>query len=51
MEESGRQQSWWSGVTKDMRRYVEGCNICQKIKNRTEVLAGKLKLSKVSEKL
>ena len=50
MEESGRQQSWQSEVTKNMRRYVEGCNIYQKIKNRTEVLAEKLKLSKVSEK-
>ena len=29
---------------------MEGCNICQRMKNRTEVLAEKLKLSKVLEK-
>jgi len=29
---------------------VEGCDICQRMKNRTEVPMGKLKLSKVSEK-
>jgi len=37
---------WWLGVTRD----VEECNICQRMKNRTEVLAGKLKLIKVSKK-
>ena len=42
---------WWPGVTKDVRKYVEGYNICQRIKNRTEVLVGKLKLSEVLEKL
>ena len=36
---------------KDVGKYVEGCDICQRIKNRTEVLARKLKLSKVLEKL
>ena len=34
-----------------MGRYVKGCNLCQRIKNRIEELAGKLKLSKVPEKL
>jgi len=29
---------------------VEGCDLCQRIKNRTEELAGKLKLSEVPEK-
>ena len=32
-----------------MGKYVEGCNICQRMKNRTEELAGKLKLSEVIE--
>ena len=32
---------------RDVRRYVEGCDLCQKIKNRTKELAGKLKLSEV----
>ena len=33
-----------------MGKYVEGYDLYQKIKNRTEKLAGKLKLSKVLEK-
>jgi len=41
---------WWLGVMRDVGRYVEGCDLCQKMKNRTEKLAGKLKLSKVLEK-
>jgi len=23
------QNFWWPGVTKEMKRYVEGCNACQ----------------------
>ena len=42
---------WWPGVTKDVERYVEGCDLCQRMKNRTEELAGKFKLSDVPEKL
>ena len=39
------------GVTRDVGKYVEGCDMCQRIKNRTEEIAGKLKLSEVLEKL
>jgi len=42
---------WWPEVIRDIRRYVEGCDLCQRMKNRTEEVAGKLKLSEVSEKL
>jgi len=42
---------WWPGVTRDVERYVEGCDMCQWIKNRIEKIAGKLKLSKVLKKL
>ena len=42
---------WWPGVTKDVGRCVERCNICQRMKNRMEVPVRKLKLSKVLEKL
>jgi len=38
---------WWPGVTRDVGKYVEGCDLCQRMKNRTEELAGKLKLSEV----
>ena len=41
---------WWLGITKNVGRYVEGCDMCQRVKNRTEVPAGKLKLSEVLEK-
>ena len=41
----------WLGVTKDVGRYIEGCDMCQRMKNRMEVLAGKLRLSEVLEKL
>jgi len=41
---------WWSGVTRDIRKYVEGCDLCQRMKNRTEEPAGKLKLSEVPKK-
>ena len=42
---------WWPGITRDIGRYVEECDLCQQIKNRTEEVAGKLKLEKVLEKL
>ena len=42
---------WWPGVMRDVGRYVEGCDLCQRMKNKTEELAGKLKLSEVLEKL
>jgi len=41
---------WWLEVIKDIERYAEECDMCQQIKNRTEVPAGKLKLSEVPEK-
>jgi len=42
---------WWLGVTRDVKKYMEGCDLCQRMKNRTEELAEKLKLSEVPEKL
>ena len=41
---------WWPGVTKNMGKYVEECDLCQRIKNRTEALAGKLMTNEVPEK-
>ena len=41
---------WWPGVTKDVEKYIKGCNMCQRMKNRIEVPAGKLKLSEILEK-
>ena len=42
---------WWPGVMRDVGRYVEGCDLCQRMKNRTEEVVGKLKLSEVPEEL
>jgi len=44
------RNSWWLGVTRDVGRYVEECDLCQRMKNRIEELAGKLKLSEIPEK-
>jgi len=41
---------WWPGVTKEVKRYVEGCNACQRNKNRTEQPAGKLMPNSIPEK-
>ena len=42
---------WWLGVIGNVGQYVERCDMCQWMKNRTEALVGKLKLSEVPEKL
>ena len=41
---------WWPGVTRDVGKYVEGCDLCQRMKNRIEEPAEKLKLSEVPKK-
>ena len=38
-------------MTRDVGRYVEGCDLCQRMKNRLKKPVGKLKLSEVPEKL
>ena len=42
---------WWLGVTRDVGRYVEGCDLCQRMKNKMEKPAGKLKLSIINKLL
>ena len=42
---------WWPEVTKDVGKYMEEYNMCQRMKNRIEVLVRKLKLSEVLKKL
>ena len=36
---------------KNVGKYIEGCDLCQRMKNRTEVLAGKLMANKILEKV
>ena len=41
---------WWQGVMRDVGRYMEGYDLCQRMKNKMEELAGKLKLGEIPEK-
>ena len=41
---------WWLGVTRDVGKYIEKCDMCQRMKNRMEVTTRKLKLSEVPKK-
>jgi len=50
MEGNGRQQSWLPGVTKEVGRYMDGCDVCQRYKNRSEVPVGKLMPNAIPEK-
>ena len=50
MVELVTQNFWWPGVTKEVKQYVEGCDSCQRNKNHTEQLAGKLMPSLIPEK-
>ena len=42
---------WWPGVMREVKRYMKGCDQCQRMKNRAEMPAGKLRPNKVLEKL
>jgi len=41
---------WWPGVTKEVGKYVEGYDACQRYKNRSEVPTGKLMPNMIPEK-
>ena len=41
---------WWLGITRDVGKYVKGYDLCQRMKNRIEKLAEKLKLSEMLKK-
>ena len=41
---------WWLGVTKEVKKYIEGCNVYQRNKNQTEIPARKLIPNTVLEK-
>jgi len=50
MEDSRRQQRWWPGVTREVKRYVEGCDAYQCNKNHTEQPGGKLMPNSIPDK-
>jgi len=41
---------WWPGLTKEVGKYVEGYNACQRYKNRSKAPAGKLMPNAILEK-
>jgi len=49
MTELVMRNYWWPEITKDVGKYVEGYNIYQRMKNRTEVPAEKLKFQRNHE--
>jgi len=42
---------WWPGLTKEVGKYVEGCDTCQRHKNQSKAPAGKLMPNTIPEKL
>ena len=40
----------WPRITKEVKRYVKGCNQCQRMKNKAKMLAGKLRPNEIPEK-
>jgi len=50
MTELVTRNYWWLGVMKEVGRYVDGYDACQRYKNRSEVLAGKLMPNTIPEK-
>ena len=42
---------WWPEVTKEVKQCVKGCDQCQRMKNRMEMLVGKLRPNTVLERL
>jgi len=50
MTELVTRNFWWPGITKEVKKYVEGCDVCQRNKNQIEVLTGKLMPNTVPEK-
>jgi len=44
------QNFWWPGVMREVKRYIEGCDACQRNKNRTEQPAGKLMPNSILDK-
>jgi len=51
MAEMVTRNFWWPGVTREVKRYVEGCNACQRNKNHTKQPAGKLMPNLIVDKV
>ena len=51
MTELVTRNFWWLGVSREVKRYVEGCDACQQNKNCTQAPTGKLMPNSIPEKL
>jgi len=51
MTELVTRNYWWPGIMKEVGRYVDGYDICQRYKNQSEAPAGKLMPNAIPEKL
>ena len=49
MTELVTRNYWWPEITQNIKKYVDGCDMCQRIKNKTEVLVGNFIANEVSE--
>ena len=50
MTELVTRNYWWPGVIKNVRKYVNRCDLCQRVKNRIEAPTRKLIINEVLEK-
>jgi len=50
MAELVMRNFWWPEVTREVKRYMEGCDACQRNKNQTQPPAGKLMPNLIPEK-
>jgi len=50
MTELVTRNYWWPGVMKEVGRYVDGCDACQRYKNRSKAPAGKLMPNAIPKK-
>ena len=41
---------WWPGVSREVKQYVERCDVCQRNKNCMQASAEKLMLNSIPEK-
>jgi len=41
---------WWPGIIKEVGKYVDRCNACQRYKNQSKAPAGKLMPNAIPEK-
>ena len=41
---------WWLEITKEVKQYVEGCDQYQRMKNKAEMLAGKLRPNQIPKR-